>query len=203
MGLSEGAPDGLVVGLVHLFGHRDTLLGVGIVDGILSDLLRVFFCWHGLSSCDFCWEPQEEKSSCDLSQEHLIVSKISALWLAAILVIVTILLLKEARLCRSNASHIYAAGSFWPSLCRHVSREPVCANISLATVMAFQTLKPCWRSSGWWALTSLRPPERHSRRTPLHIRTAERTVVLIYPLPSLQQRYGLLMSVFVAITRRY
>ena len=54
VGLSEGAPDGLVVGLVHLFGHWDTLLSAWDVDGMLSDWLRIFLRIHGFSSCDFC-----------------------------------------------------------------------------------------------------------------------------------------------------
>lgn len=47
------------------------------------------------------------------------------------------------------------------------------------------------------------PAGKTFKETPLPIRTAERTVVLIYLLPSLQQRYGLLMSASVAITQRH
>ena len=60
----------------------------------------------------FVEDHRKEKAPVISHRSYPIVSKVIALWLAAIVTIATILVLKEARLCRINARHIYAAGSF-------------------------------------------------------------------------------------------
>jgi len=60
----------------------------------------------------FVKDHRKEKAPVISHRSYPIVSKVVALWVAAIVTIVTILVLKEERQCSTRAFHIYAAESF-------------------------------------------------------------------------------------------